>query len=134
LVQLPLNVLDQRFIVSGRLALLKRRRVEVHARSIFLQGVLLMEPGALPRFFAPLRETLDDYANALSAHRMSRVDGALAFIRQADAVDCAIVGVQSVKELGELVAASNASARTPIDFGRFAVADEDLILPPRWKL
>ena len=55
LVQLPLNVLDRRPIVSGMLARLKAAGVEIHARSVFLQGLLLMEPDELPEFFAPVR-------------------------------------------------------------------------------
>jgi aryl-alcohol dehydrogenase-like predicted oxidoreductase len=48
LVQLPLSVLDQRLIAGGQLARLKAQAVEIHARSIFLQGLLLMEDAELP--------------------------------------------------------------------------------------
>ncbi len=133
LVQLPLSVLDQRFFQSGHLDRLKHRQVEVHARSIYLQGVLLMAPGNLPPFLAPLRNTLEEYGAALNAHGMSRMDGALAFVRSMAAVEYAIVGVQELKELHELIAASLNPSETAIDFARYAVADETMILPPRWK-
>ena len=44
IVQLPLNLFDQRLLESGHLEKLKRRGVEIHARSVFLQGLLLIEP------------------------------------------------------------------------------------------
>ncbi|MEE2996017.1 MAG: aldo/keto reductase, partial [Pseudomonadota bacterium] len=44
IVQLPLSVADQRLQQSGHLAVLKALGVEIHARSVFLQGVLLAEP------------------------------------------------------------------------------------------
>src|SRR5262249_43348603 len=48
LVQLPINILDQRLILDGHLKKLKARGVEIHARSIFLQGLLLMHPRDVP--------------------------------------------------------------------------------------
>ncbi|RZL08781.1 MAG: aldo/keto reductase, partial [Hymenobacter sp.] len=52
LVQVPYNVLDQRF--ANVLPQLAARGVEVHVRSAFLQGLLLREPASLPPFFQPL--------------------------------------------------------------------------------
>ena len=48
LVQLPFNALDDRLAVSGWLHRLKAVGVEIHARSAFLQGLLLMDPATLP--------------------------------------------------------------------------------------
>ena len=42
-LQIPFNVLDQRLLNSNFLGLLKRRKIEIHARSIFLQGLTLNE-------------------------------------------------------------------------------------------
>ncbi len=42
MIQVPVNVLDQRLIKGGELKKLKNKDIEVHARSIFLQGLLLM--------------------------------------------------------------------------------------------
>jgi aryl-alcohol dehydrogenase-like predicted oxidoreductase len=133
IVQLPLSVLDQRLLASGHLERLAEHGVEVHARSVFLQGVLLMESHALPCFLAPLRGTLEEYATVLRTHGMSRIDGALAFLRRTARVDYAIVGVQHLRELRELLDAHARSVDTELDFSRFAVANEDMILPPRWK-
>lgn len=47
LIQLPLNVLDQRLLHSGHLAKLKNAGIEIHARSVFLQGLLLVSPAEL---------------------------------------------------------------------------------------
>ena len=41
LVQLPFNVFDNRLIQGGQLKALKKKKIEIHARSIFLQGLLL---------------------------------------------------------------------------------------------
>ena len=59
LVQLPLSVLDQRLIQSGHLDRLAERNIEVHVRSVFLQGALLMSPDRLPPHLAGLRPCLE---------------------------------------------------------------------------
>jgi aryl-alcohol dehydrogenase-like predicted oxidoreductase len=133
LVQLPVNVFDQRLLQSGHVERLRRRGIEIHARSVFLQGLLLMNPDAVPDYFSPLRETLADYATRLNAMGMTRLQGALAFVRGLDAIDYAIVGAQSSEQLEEIVAAARVPFE-PLDFSRYAVADEDMVLPSRWKL
>ena len=64
IVQAPLNVLDQRMITSGTLEWLSERRVEVHVRSVFLQGALLAGPGRLRGRAARLEPVLERYKPA----------------------------------------------------------------------
>jgi len=58
LVQLPVNLFDQRLVYGGYLARLKARGIEVHARSVFLQGLLLMDPASVPESLAPVKQPL----------------------------------------------------------------------------
>ena len=53
MVQLPFNIFDRRLINSGMLELLNSKGIEVHARSIFLQGLTLMSDKSMPRKFNP---------------------------------------------------------------------------------
>ena len=57
LIQTPLNVFDQRIIHSGWIKKLKKDKVEIHARSIFLQGLLLRRRGNLPKQFYKFKNT-----------------------------------------------------------------------------
>ena len=82
IVQLPLNVLDRRPIVSGTLARLKSSGIEVHARSAFLQGLLLMEPDELPEFFAPVRQKIVGLRGLWRKRGLSALNGCLAFALQ----------------------------------------------------
>jgi aryl-alcohol dehydrogenase-like predicted oxidoreductase len=61
LVQVPYNVLDQRF--AAVLPQLAAHGVEVHVRSAFLQGLLLREPATLPVFFQPLAPKIQHLRN-----------------------------------------------------------------------
>jgi len=132
LIQLPLSVLDQRLRESGHVAALKGRGIEIHVRSVFLQGLLLMEPGRLAPRFDALKPGLEAYRAWLTGHHLSPVQGALAFLRQTDGIDYAIVGVNSACELRELLDAWSTAIPAGLDFAPFACREEKFVNPALW--
>ena len=51
IIQIPLNILDNRFLKGGFLKKLKKKVKEIHARSIFLKGLLLKDSLSRPKYF-----------------------------------------------------------------------------------
>ncbi|MCK4373256.1 MAG: aldo/keto reductase, partial [candidate division Zixibacteria bacterium] len=134
LVQLPLNVLDQRLIADGRLDRLHQMGVEIHARSVFLQGLLLMEPQSLDAYFDPVRDRLEDYWNGMRQTGATPLEGALRFALGLSQIDTVIVDVCSRQELEDICVASMHRDFPEIDFGRWAVNDPRYVNPSRWRL
>ncbi len=133
LVQVPINVLDQRLVLGGQLQRLRTRGVEIHVRSVFLQGLLLMEPAALPASFSPIRPLLQSWRDALAELAMTPAQGAFAYIKSLD-VDVALVGVEDARQL-QANQRDFASGRCEgIDFTQLALDDEAFLNPSRWKL
>lgn len=62
LVQAPLNILDRRLVESGWARRLKDQGTEVHVRSAFLQGLLLMTPDQRPEKFARWRPVWSEWS------------------------------------------------------------------------
>jgi aryl-alcohol dehydrogenase-like predicted oxidoreductase len=133
LIQLPINVLDQRLVYSGTLARLKDSHVEIHARSIFLQGLLLMDVKNLPSHLSQVRSVLVDYDETLNQSGLSRLQGCLMFAKSIPEIDYLIVGVTSVKELDEILKAARTNVTHQIDWSRFRVEDEQVINPANWR-
>lgn len=133
LVQLPLNVLDQRLVAGGHLRRLRERGLEVHVRSVFLQGLLLMEPSSVSSYFAPILAQLEAWRRALEVRGLNPLEGALAFVRTLD-VDVVLVGVDSAAQLAANQMAFSAASNCDLDFASFAVNDEAFINPSRWRL
>jgi aryl-alcohol dehydrogenase-like predicted oxidoreductase len=131
LVQLPVNIFDQRLIAGGQLAELKSRGVEIHARSPFLQGLLLMPPEAVPSYFAPIREHLEHYHMFLRMRGITPVQAALGFLSACDAIDTVICGVNNHIQLTELC--RSATPLPNIDFSAFALNDVKILNPSRWE-
>lgn len=130
LVQLPLNVFDQRLVRDGTLASLAGAGVELHARSVFLQGLLLMDEMRLPAFAAPWRERIRDFRRALDEAGVTALAAALSFVLGQAEVSVALVGVLSADHLQECLAAEKKPVS--LDWGRFAIDDPALVDPRRW--
>lgn len=104
LVQVPYNVFDQRF--AAVLPRLAARGVAVHVRSAFLQGLLLREPAALPDFFLPLAPKLTRLRALATAANVPLPAALLLFAAYAPGVARAVIGVDSVANLHENLAAA----------------------------
>jgi aryl-alcohol dehydrogenase-like predicted oxidoreductase len=131
LVQLPFNVLDQRMRTRGTLSRLKDAGVEVHARSAFLQGLLLMEPAQLSPYFAPIRSKLEAYRSFLRERSLTPLKGALGFAIGIDEIDSVVCGVNDAAQLREIVA--SAQPLEPEALARFAIEDAAFLDPSRWS-
>lgn len=134
LIQLPVNVFDQRLIAGGQLSLLKSNGIEIHARSIFLQGLLLMPLEQIADYFEPMKQRIRNYQQYLKSSHLSLLQGALAFASMCKEIDHAIIGVCSLKELQEIMGALRSLPQQQLDFSRFAYQDEQMINPALWKL
>ena len=124
IVQMPLNILDQRFVFL--LKELKSNNIEIHTRSTFLQGLLLMADCDINPYFDEIRPLLNQIPNP-------KLDYALQFVSNIKDVDKIIVGTTCLQDLKEIVAATSSIIKI-INFERFKVTDERFILPQNWRL
>jgi aryl-alcohol dehydrogenase-like predicted oxidoreductase len=132
IVQLPVNALDRRSIISGALARLKAAGAEVHARSVFLQGLLLVEPNELPDFFAPVRQNIVELRGRWKERGLSALAGCLAFALQRPEIDAVIVGVNRLNEFEQIEAAAASCVGASIDIHVNQPIDPVYVDPSRW--
>lgn len=105
-IQVPFNLLDQRLVRGGQLRALRRSGVEIHARSIFLQGVILMDLSALPAFLQPVRPVLARFRAEAAARGLDPLQAALAFALGREEISHSLVGVCDLAQLKEILAAA----------------------------
>jgi aryl-alcohol dehydrogenase-like predicted oxidoreductase len=130
LIQLPLSVLDQRLLRSGHLDRLKERGVEIHARSIFLQGLLFLDPQALPPFFDPVRSHLMSVREAVRGAGHSMLSAAVSFVERLPQIDRVIVGATNLAELEQIIAAAREPA--PLPASELAFHEARILDPSQW--
>lgn len=133
IIQIPLNVFDRRFVETGWLSRLISDNVEVHARSVFLQGLLLMNPDCVPSKFEPFRSLIDGWYAWLegdAAVCRSTVQACLAHVASYAGISRVVVGADSLAQLQHIIeAASTAPLRAPESL---ASPPTSLINPSLW--
>jgi len=132
LVQLPLNIFDQRLLKSGHLRYLKQSGTEIHVRSAFLQGLLQLGPEELPPSLNRLQDRLRQYRDALGCWNITTSQASLWFLADIGEIDYVVCGVDSRAQFEELCLIAGAP-HGRYDFSGFAVDDENLIDPTHWK-
>lgn len=130
-VQTPYNVLDRRIARSGRLDKLVQQQVEVHARSAFLQGLLLMDYSVQIEKFGAWRKTWQLWHDWLGIQKISALEGCLRFVLSESRLAKIVLGVDSVSQMREIL---NASYGAVPDFPMgLSSEDRDLLNPSRWS-
>lgn len=132
LIQVPVNVFDQRLLLNGYLKEMKKVNIEIHARSILLQGVLLTRVQELPPHFKPLFHHLRRYYEFVYKYNWTPLQTALGFVLGINELDTVLVGVESILQLQEIMKVAQ-----PLDyklFERFAIVDDIFLNPSKWKL
>jgi aryl-alcohol dehydrogenase-like predicted oxidoreductase len=131
-IQVPLNIYDQRFIQSGLLSGLKQAGIEVHARSAFLQGLLLLPAEKLPQHFDSIREHHARLHRFLADSGAGPLDAALQFCLSRQDVDHVVVGCETLPQLEEIIAITERGS-PPLAFSDFALSDEAILDPSQWN-
>jgi len=131
LVQGPMNIFDRRLSSSGWLSKLRRAGAEVHIRSIFLQGLLLMEPSMRPARFDAWRHLWDQWDRWRKETSVTALQACIGFVLSQPDVDGIVVGVDSLRHFQGILEAATAVPVPPPE--HLQTDDIELINPARWS-
>jgi aryl-alcohol dehydrogenase-like predicted oxidoreductase len=132
LIQAPMSILDRRLIDSGWLPRLYDAGTEIHARSVFLQGLLLMERGQIPPRFERWADLWDDWHDSLDRAGVSPLEACLGYALSNPEVARVVVGVDSEGHLAGLIQASKQVPKA-FDAIPMRLKDERLLDPSLWS-
>jgi aryl-alcohol dehydrogenase-like predicted oxidoreductase len=133
-IQAPVNILDRRFLGVNITKLLMDVGVSLQARSVFLQGLLLMPADQQPTYFAEWYSLLESCKKVAHEQEISMLSLALNFVNEQSAVDKLVVGVNSLDHVREISHSLNIPG---IQLGLdqiSAVSDLRLIDPRQWRI
>ena len=129
LIQVPFNIFDNRLIQGGQLQALNNKGVEVHARSVFLQGVLL-DFNNLSNYFSPWKKEFSIYQETVKDNGLSLLECALNFVLNIREIDKVLVGVNSERQLKEIIQA----VKRQSNLSAYPINDINLLNPSLWKV
>jgi nucleoside-diphosphate-sugar epimerase len=130
LVLLPFNIFDQRLIKSNILQELKDRNIEIHTRTTFLQGLLLLEGSKIPSKFEKYKKYFDNWNKIQKKIKIPKFEICLKYALSNKYIDKVIVGIDNSKQFNLLIkAAGYLKIQTKsVD----ASKEIDLINPSKW--
>lgn len=132
IVQAPYNLFDRRLEKSGWLDWLKNNKVQVHSRSVFLQGLLLMKKDERPKKFDKWKQEFTHLDKWVCKENISALEAAFGFVYQNKLIDKVVVGVDNPEQMNDVLKLTNQS---PINAPALMSSQDEMLLnPSNWSL
>ncbi len=133
IIQLPLNIFDQRF---DSFVQQNNSKIKIMVRSVFLQGLLLMDMEQVKEKLPIAEAPVQEFINLCAEHSYSRREVALAYLKEKQGVTSLVIGVDNTEQLEENLKAFK--QKVPVEIvkeiaGQFKNLSEDIISPLKWK-
>ncbi|HZZ90606.1 MAG TPA: aldo/keto reductase [Caulobacteraceae bacterium] len=131
LLQAPASLLDQRLLLDGSLMAVREMGIEVHLRSIFLNGLLFLPPDRVPAQLKGAAGRLSRARRMIAEGRSDPLQAALGFALSRPEADAVIVGASSAAEFSAVIAAAS-SPPPDLDWDEMAIDDPVALDPEKW--
>lgn len=137
LIQIPINIFDQRLLMDDILVDLKKRGIEIYTRSVFLQGLIFLDKNNLPLKFKSIKKQLEKLNDISLKFNLSKEEIALIFVSTINEIDKIVIGIEKIEQLKRNIKIANNfknfnKIKSIINFKYFAIEDEDMIDPRKW--
>ena len=133
-IQVPLNIFDKSFIKKNILKKLSKHKIEIHVRSIFLQGLLLKNNDAIKKQFLPWANLFLRWDNYCNKYQISKLQAATNFIFNTGKIKKIVVGFTSINEFNEFLSLNIKKSKNIPEFEVKKQKNiEKLIKPYNWN-
>ena len=104
LIQIPLSIYDQRLLKNGGIKKLQREKIKIHIRSIFLQGLILLDPQKWPSKINPdFRKHHSNFYLYLKERNLSLLESSLEFVCRIKDIEAITFGITELDELEQIL-------------------------------
>lgn len=133
IVQLPYSILDRR--LENSIIKLKNHNVEIHVRSVFLQGLYFKKINSIPKKLKPLKPYLEKLYEICYSNNISISSLALTFVKQNKNIDKIVIGSDSVAQLKENISVMRYNLEPNIIklVQEINVKEKELLNPVNWN-
>jgi len=137
LIQIPINIFDQRLLKEDTLIDLNKRSIDIYARSVFLKGLIFLEKNNLPSKVKNAKKQLEKLNDISLKFNLSKEEIALIFVNSICEIDKIVIGVEKIEQLKRNIKILNNlknfnKIKTIINFKDFIIEDENIIDPRKW--
>lgn len=139
IIQLPLNVVSQIFMPNEFLNELKKKNIEIHVRSAFMQGLMLGDTTKIPPHLQLIKPLIQKFQNDCRQLGISPATGCFLNLLEKSQIDHIVVGAQNSAQLQEIIEAFYSAQKTlqqgsSLPWAEYACDTFDLVHPSRWPV
>ena len=130
IIQCPCNIFDNRINDKKISLFIKEKKIEIHARSIFLKGSLLLKAKKLPKKISQWKEKFIELDEWVKKNNYSRLEVCINFVLNNPLVDKIIIGADNLQQLNQILNIKR-KRKTKVP-KKFFITDENLLNPSKW--
>ncbi len=132
LIQLPLNIFDQKFTRNKIVNIFKKYKILVQVRSIFLQGIIFKNLSEIQNLSLDrkIKNKLISFQKWCDKKNTSKLEASIQFIKQFKFINYITIGVNNKKQLEEIIKVYNSNNKLKIK--NFSSINENFIDPRKW--
>ncbi len=128
-LQCPYNIIDRRMDNSGIFKTLKKKKVEIHVRSIFLKGLLLLKKNKIPKRFYKWKNLFKNYHDFATENKITAQEICINFALSNNSINKLVIGLNNKNQLKELISIKKIKINYPT---KIQTTDTKLINPSNW--
>ena len=102
IIQCPINLFDNRLLEKNYLEKISKKGIEIHIRSIFLQGLLLFKREEMPKEFLKYYYIWEEWYNWLKIMKLNPLEACIRYTNSLKSVDKIVVGINSAQHLKQI--------------------------------
>lgn len=136
LIQLPANILDHRFLKSGVFDYAEERKTIIYIRSIFLQGLILLNAPELPEKMKFAQSILNDLEVFCRKNSLDRKALAISYIKCKYPNSNVLFGAETAQQVKDNILDWDFNIDDELMCmieERYSNVDENIISPVLWK-
>ena len=133
IIQFPINIFNQNVLSNKMIKFLKRKKILLQARSIFLQGLLLNYnfKNLDSILNKKIKNNLIKMKNYCNKKKISNLDLCTSFIKSQKFIDLITLGIENVSQIDNFI--KSLKKKIKIKFNIFNLKNKSLTDPRKWK-
>lgn len=133
-IQLPLSLYDQRLLQDKTIENLRQQGTAIHARSLYLQGLLLNTTDKWPRWVSEgAKKHHRELEKEAGRRNCKLIDMALGFAKSQEDLEAVVLGICKKSEMDDLIKAwRQGSPWKQYEWNSWGIADRSIVDPRYW--
>lgn len=132
-VQFPYSIFNTELDTTGLISYLRKHKIEIHVRSIFLQGLLLMGSQERGSYFKKWDVLFERWESWIIKNDISKIEACVSYVLQNKYIDKIILGIDTKEHLQEILEIFKKSNHKEIP-NLFSCEDQKLTNPLNWRI